>query len=105
MYEVVAMDRNKAIELSRIYSNEVKNLYNPYKIVLYGSYSRNEQTKYSDIDIAVIFDGFTGDWLKTSSDLWRMTEKADTIIEPVLLDLQNDPSGFVDEVLRTGIEI
>lgn len=99
------MDRNKAIELSKIYSQEVKSVYNPYKVVLYGSYSRNEQTKDSDIDIAVIFNGFSGDWMKISSDLWRMTEKADTIIEPVLLDLQNDPSGFVEEVLKTGIEL
>lgn len=99
------MDRNKAIELSKIYSQEVKSMYNPYKVVLYGSYSRNEQTKDSDIDIAVIFNGFCGDWLKTSSDLWRMTEKADTIIEPVLLDLQNDPSGFCEHVIETGIEL
>ncbi len=99
------MDRNKAIELSKIYSQEVRNIYNPYKIILYGSYIRNEQTKDSDIDIAVIFNGFSGDWLKTSSDLWRITEKADTIIEPVLLDLKNDPGGFVQEVLRTGIEV
>ena len=99
------MDRNKAIELSKIYSTIVKNVYNPYKVVLYGSYCRNEQTKDSDIDIAVIFNGFSGDWLKTSSDLWRITEKADTIIEPVLLDLKNDPGGFVQEVLRTGIEV
>ena len=78
------MDRSKAIELSKIYSKVVKNVYNPYKVVLYGS---------------------SGDWLKTSGDLWRMTEEADTIIEPVLLDIQNDPSGFVQEVLRTGIEL
>lgn len=97
--------QNKAIELSKIYSQDVRNIYNPYKVVLYGSYSRNEQTQDSDIDIAVIFNGFSGDWLKASSDLWRMTEKADTIIEPVLLDVQNDPSGFVQEVLRTGIEV
>ena len=63
------MDRNKAIELSKIYSTIVKNVYNPYKVVLYGSYCRNEQTKDSDIDIAVIFNGFSGDWLKTSGDL------------------------------------
>lgn len=63
------MDRNKAIELSKIYSQEVRSMYSPYKIILYGSYSRNEQTKDSDIDIAVIFNGFSGDWLKASSDL------------------------------------
>lgn len=99
------MDRNKAIDISKIYSKEVKNAYNPYKVVLYGSYSRNEQTKDSDIDIAVIFNGFSGDWLKVSSDLWKMTEKANTIIEPVLLDIQNDPSGFCEEVIKTGIEL
>lgn len=99
------MDKRTAIELSRIYSQEVKSAYNPYKVVLYGSYCRNMQTKDSDIDIAVIFNGFSGDWLKTSSELWRMTEKADTLIEPVLLDIQNDPSGFAQEVLRTGIEL
>lgn len=58
------MDRNKAIEISRIYSQEVKSLYNPYKVVLYGSYSRNEQT-----------------------------------------NVQNDPSGFCEKVIRTGIEL
>ncbi|RKI40383.1 nucleotidyltransferase domain-containing protein [bacterium D16-51] len=99
------MDRNKAIELSKVYSNEVKNAYEPYKVMLYGSYCRNEQTKDSDIDIAVIFDGFSGDWLKTSSDLWRMTEKVNTIIEPVLLDMQSDPSGFCEHVIETGIEL
>lgn len=99
------MDRDKAIKLSKIYSQEVKNIYHPYKVILYGSFCRNEQKKDSDIDIAVIFNGFSGDWLKVSRDLWKMTEKADMIIEPVLLDLQNDPSGFVEDVLRTGIEL
>ncbi len=99
------MDKNKAIEISKIYSQEVKKMYSPYKIILYGSYCRNEQTTDSDIDIAVIFNGFSGDWLKASSDLWRITEKADTIIEPVLLDIQNDPSGFCEHVMQTGIEL
>lgn len=99
------MDKSKAIEISKIYSQEVKKIYSPYKVVLYGSYSRNEQTNDSDIDIAVIFNGFMGDWTKTSRELWRMTEKADTIIEPVLLDIQNDPSGFCEHVIETGIEL
>lgn len=99
------MDKEKAIEISKKYSREVKNVYNPYKIVLFGSYSRNEQTAESDIDVAIIFDGFSGDWLKTSNELWKMTEKADTIIEPVLLDIQNDPSGFCEHVINTGIEL
>ena len=99
------MDRISAIELSKQYAIAVKNVYNPYKILLFGSYSRNEQTEDSDIDIAVIFNGFSGDWLKTSADLWKITRKTNTIIEPVLLDLQNDCSGFCAEIMRTGIEL
>lgn len=99
------MDKEKAIEISKKYSRKVKNVYNPYKIVLFGSYSSNEQSAESDIDVAIIFDGFSGDWLKTSNELWKMTEKADTIIEPVLLDIQNDPSGFCEHVINTGIEL
>ena len=30
------------------------------KMVLYGSYSRNEQHKWSDIDVAIVADEFKG---------------------------------------------
>lgn len=98
------MDKN-AIEISKKFSEIVRNNMNPQKVVLYGSYSRNEQKQDSDIDIAVIFDGFLGNEWETSSELWLQAWKIDDRIEPVLLDIQNDPSGFVQEVLRTGIEL
>lgn len=78
---------------------------NPDKVVLYGSYSRNEQTDESDIDIAVIFDGFTDNWLEESSKLWRIAWDIDDRIEPVLLDISNDESGFCEEVMRVGIKL
>ena len=98
------MDK-RTIDISKKFSEIVRNNMNPQKIVLYGSYSRNEQTKDSDIDIAVIFDGFSGNEWETCSELWLQAWKIDHRIEPVLLDIQNDPSGFVDEVLKTGIEL
>lgn len=98
------MDK-RTIDVSKKFSEIVRNKMKPQKVVLYGSCSRNEQTKDSDIDIAVIFDGFSGNEWEASSELWLHAWKIDNRIEPVLLDLQNDPSGFVDEVLRTGIEI
>ena len=30
------------------------------RVILYGSYARNEQTKYSDIDVALVADEFSG---------------------------------------------
>ena len=58
--------------------------------------------KESDIDVAVIFDGFSGDWLKTSSQLWRLTRNVSFDIEPILLDSTNDKSGFVKNIYKTG---
>lgn len=98
------MDKN-ALEISKKFSEIIRNNMNPQKIVLYGSYSRNEQKQDSDIDIAVIFDGFSGNEWEASSELWLQAWKIDNRIEPVLLDTQNDPSGFCEEVIRTGIEL
>lgn len=99
------MDKKSALNISKLYSDDVKSVYNPYKIMLYGSYSRGNQTDDSDIDIAVIFDGFAGQWLDVSADLWRMTERFNAAIEPVLLDIKDDQSGFCEEILNTGIEL
>jgi len=60
------------------------------------------QTTESDIDVAVVFDGFSGDWLEVSSSLWRMRRRISCEIEPHLLDISDDQSGFVRHVFKTG---
>ncbi|MBQ7075650.1 MAG: nucleotidyltransferase domain-containing protein [Clostridia bacterium] len=74
----------------------------PSAVVLYGSYANGTPTPDSDIDIAVVFDTFTGDFLETSALLYQLTCDISTSIEPILLDLSNDQSGFVHEVMTTG---
>jgi len=76
--------------------------YNPHAIVLFGSYANGNPSENSDIDIAVIFNGFSGNWLKTSAKLWKLTRNVTTDIEPVLLDITDDESGFTDYVMRAG---
>lgn len=98
------MDK-KTVEISKRFSENVRKNINPQKIILYGSCVKNEQTKDSDIDIAVIFNGFNGNVWETSSELWLQAWKVDNRIEPVLLDVQNDPSGFCEEIMKTGIEL
>ena len=56
----------------------------------------------SDIDVAVIFNGFSSDWLETSARLWHLTRRVSTYIEPILLDTTEDKSGFVKHVIKTG---
>jgi predicted nucleotidyltransferase len=84
------------------YADAVKNEFSPSAIVLYGSYAKGNPHENSDIDVAVIFNGFSGDWLKTSTRLWRLTEDISFDIEPILLDSTEDKSGFVRNIFKTG---
>lgn len=99
------MDKGTALKFSREYADRIRKQFPTYKIVVYGSYVSGEPTEESDIDIAVITSGFSGNWLEISSKLWEETENVNTKIEPVLLDAKEDPSGFCEHVLKTGIEI
>ena len=96
------MDKEKAFNLARQYANVVTQALKPEKIVLYGSYVNGNATEDSDIDIAVIFNGFVGDWFLTYTWLSSSIRGVSLYIEPIMLDLQNDKSGFTSEVLRTG---
>ncbi len=75
---------------------------NPEAIAVFGSHVTGQANEDSDIDVAIIFNGFEGDFLKVSSWLWSLTWKVSSHIEPVILDRTNDKSGFVAEVLKTG---
>ncbi|GHU65345.1 hypothetical protein FACS1894184_00960 [Clostridia bacterium] len=96
------MDQTTALRYASEYASIVTELYQPERIVLYGSYANGFPREDSDIDVAVVFDGFKGDWWKTSSELWGLTRRVSTYIEPVLLDQSKGIGGFLGEVMRTG---
>ncbi|NLT50355.1 MAG: nucleotidyltransferase domain-containing protein [Ignavibacteria bacterium] len=96
------LDTETAIKKAKQYAEEVEKILNPKAIVLFGSYARGTAKANSDIDIAVILDDFTGDFLEVSKLLYKLRRNISSDIEPVLLDLAHDKSGFVAEVLKTG---
>ena len=96
------LDKGTVINTVEQYAKAVTTELEPDAIILYGSYAKGMEHENSDIDVAVIFDGFTGDWLKVSSRLWHLTENISFDIEPVLLDSTMDKSGFVKNIFRTG---
>ena len=96
------LDQNTVMNATRRYAREVAEILSPEAVVLFGSYAKGTAHEDSDIDIAVIFNNFQGDWLSTSASLWGLTRNISTYIEPVLLDHADDPSGFVQEVYNTG---
>lgn len=97
------MDRKRVIGLAFKFAKEISSFINFDKIVLFGSYAKGSANEDSDIDIAVLVDNYDGDVLELSSKLWLVAGSISDYIEPVLLDYNDDATGFIDEVLNTGI--
>jgi predicted nucleotidyltransferase len=96
------LDKATVINMAELYAEEVRKILNPQAIVLFGSQVKGTANDESDIDIAIILNGFTGDYLETSKQLYRLRRHISADIEPILLDSAYDKAGFVAEVLRTG---
>ncbi len=96
------MDQSDAIGLATQYAAVVAKEMNPDKIILYGSYAKGMGTDESDIDVAVIFKNFSGDWFQTYTRLAGLRRRISPYIEPVLLDSASDRSGFADEIIKHG---
>ena len=95
------MDK-EIVEVAKNYARKVTSHMPVRMVVLYGSYARGGARKSSDIDIAVVVDQFSGDYLKTSADLFSLVRGVDKRIEPVLLSRRNDKSGFLARILKQG---
>lgn len=99
------LDKTTALEHAKMYAQLVGKQLQPFKIVLFGSYATGNQTKNSDIDIAVIVNKIDGDFLLLSKQLNKFTRNIDTRIEPILIQNGEDRSGFLTTILETGITL
>jgi predicted nucleotidyltransferase len=99
------MDKTEAIIKVREFKRLIENHFDISQIFLFGSYALGTSREHSDIDVAVLVDSIKGDYFETVPLLWKLGREVDTRIEPVLFEKGNDPSGFLEEVKRTGIEI
>ncbi len=96
-------DRKQVIANAKKYAELIKQYINPEKIILFGSYAKGNWHKDSDIDIAVIVDNISDDFLSVSTMLNKLTRNIDYRIEPVLLEKDDDRSGFLTTILLYGI--
>jgi len=96
------LDKTTVINTVKRYVDAVIKEFSPSSIILFGSYVKGNPNDESDIDVGVIFDGFVDDWRKTSLRLWNIAYDISWDIEPHLLDITQDKSGFVKHVLKTG---
>ncbi|MBQ9231538.1 MAG: nucleotidyltransferase domain-containing protein [Prevotella sp.] len=104
------MDRTKtltfddALAIVKTYKQVIKARYhNEPKVIMYGSYAKGKANPDSDIDVAVIVssDEIVNRW-EQWADLWADIRKVSVLIEPVLLEEEED-SMLYREVIRTGV--
>ena len=98
------MDKEQAIKLVKEYNEAINGLFDEPRVYLFGSYSKGNANKDSDIDVAVVIPELKGDWFTIVPKLWSATRKVSTLIEPVLLE-DVHPSPLYDDVMRTGIAV
>ena len=96
------MDKDLALLAIRKFSESVRTILDPVMVVLYGSYANGTQTESSDIDVAVVVDRIRGDYLDQEAALYRIRRDIDDRIEPVLLEKDNDRSGFLQSIMDSG---
>ena len=96
------LDKEKVREIVDKYTEKVKSALKPTSVILFGSYANGIPHEESDIDIAVLIDGFKGDWYDTEVLLYKLRRGISFDIEPHLLDETQDTSGFAEHVIKTG---
>jgi len=78
------------------------------KVILFGSYARNEQRQFSDIDVALVADEFTGFGFQDVGLLGEAAAQREFVdIEPHTFSPEQftDWNPFVQEIKRTGIVV
>jgi predicted nucleotidyltransferase len=96
------MDKSEAYAKVTEYAKRVRKAVAVKDIVMFGSYVNGVPREDSDIDVAVIVDKIDGDFFDASLRLYRLRRDVDERIEPVLLEADNDKSGFLSAILRNG---
>ena len=99
------MDNRQIINKLTNYKLLVSKHFDVDQVVLYGSYAKGTQNEDSDIDVAIIVNSIDQDLFTYAPLLWKLKREIDDRIEPILIEKNGDESGFLKEVLKTGLII
>jgi predicted nucleotidyltransferase len=77
------------------------------KAYLFGSYSSGNNKEWSDIDLALISDKFSGDNFDNRNMISKITISVDGRLEPHTFKTSdfNESNPFAREIINTGIRI
>lgn len=99
------MDKKTALDKVKAYAELVYAILPESRIILFGSYADGVPGEHSDLDVAVVVDELEGDFLDLSISLHKLSHSIDHRIEPILLIANQDRSGFLESILKTGMVV
>lgn len=99
------MDKKEAIKKVKQYKLLLGNHFDLEAVYLFGSFASDTNREDSDIDVAVVVKNIEGDYFSVNPLLWKLRRLIDDRIEPILIDRNNDKSGFLEDIKRNGIKI
>ncbi len=99
------MGKDEVINKVRNYKKLLKEHFDLDSVYLFGSYLKGNAKEDSDIDVAIIVNKLQGDYSSTIPVAWKLRSQIDNRIEPMVFEKGRDESGFLEEILNTGIEI
>jgi len=99
------MDKTELIIKLTQYKILLAKYFDLDSVILFGSYAKGNQRIDSDIDVAVIVNSIKGDYFTYAPLLWKLRREIDDRIEPILIDKNDDISGFLQEIRQTGLVI
>ncbi|MCL1943186.1 MAG: nucleotidyltransferase domain-containing protein [Candidatus Azobacteroides sp.] len=101
--------RNAAIKTIRNYAKEINETgVNLRKVIMFGSFAKGTQHEWSDIDVALVADNFSGVGFLDRQRFSGIGIKKPYIrIEPITYptDYFQESDPFIEEIKNTGIEI
>ena len=103
------LTRNAAIKTVRNYAKEINDAgVNLQKVIMFGSFAKGTQHEWSDIDVALVADNFTGvsfldKKLFPYIGIKKPYIRIEAITYPTEYFQESDP--FIEEIKNTGIEI
>lgn len=105
--DIRGKSRGKVNEIALQFAENLKGHIRIHSLYVYGSAVNGKITEDSDIDIAVVSDGFTGDLVEDRLMLMKMRRSVDYRIEPhpFMANEFNESDPMAQEVIRTGIQI
>lgn len=78
------------------------------KAYLFGSYAKGTNTENSDIDVCVVSNSFSEDYIKEMVNLRKISLKIDSKIEPIpfsLDDINDKYSTLAVEIKKYGVTL